>query len=356
MNKYAESGVDTSLGDLCSEIAYSVAKKTFKNRENKIGSAFSLDGGFSGAIDFGDFYITQNDDGIGTKTLIAEIIGKYDTLGHDLVAMVVDDGICLGAEMISISNTLDLTKEDPVLVKYLMSGLEKAAHLAGIIVPGGEIAILADELKSFTWNATALGIVKKNRLILNQDIKKNDQIIGIYSNGLRSNGFSLIRKIITDNYGLAGYHNQFDEKRTWGEVLLTPSLIYCKKILPLIGAFAGKPQVKIKSIIHVTGGGIPNNIKRPLKKLQLGANLNNLPTPHAEMLKIQELGQVDDYEAYQTWNMGIGMMLITNETEQTLQILKEQGLKAQIIGEITANPQIQLKSQGFFSTQDTLTY
>ena len=107
MATYKDSGVDIELGDECSRVAYNTAKSTFSAREGMIGQPVIIEGGFSGAMDFGDFYLVQNDDGVGTKMIVATQVGKYDTMGYDLVAMVADDAICVGAETVSISNTID---------------------------------------------------------------------------------------------------------------------------------------------------------------------------------------------------------------------------------------------------------
>ena len=198
MATYKDSGVDIDLGDKCSALAYQAAKNTFPGRKGMIGEPLIDEGGFSGALDMGDYYLVQNDDGVGTKIRIAEKIDKYDTLGYDLIAMVADDAACIGAETMSITNTLDVDKLDEQKVAGLMKGLEKAALEHKIVVPGGEIAELGNSVNGYIWNSTAIGIVEKNKLITGQNIQEGDKIIGLRSAGLRSNGFSLIRYILKE--------------------------------------------------------------------------------------------------------------------------------------------------------------
>lgn len=327
MATYKESGVDIELGDKCSGLAYAAAKRTFAGRKGMIGEPVIDEGGFSGALDMGDYYLVQNDDGIGTKMLIAEKLGKYETMGYDLVAMVADDAACIGAETISITNTLDVDKVVEKKVAALMSGLEKAALEHKIVVPGGEIAELGEMVNGYIWNATAVGIVEKNKLITGENIKIGDKIIGLRSDGFRSNGFSLVRHILKEKIG-ENWHEE------WGAALLTPSKIYTSAIMDMHGRYKEPAKVELKAVAHITGGGIPGNLKRVLKKSGLGATLT-LPEPHDSMLKLMELGNVSREEAYRTWNMGIGMILISNDTEKIIEICKNHNIQAEIIGEVT---------------------
>ncbi|NIA01921.1 MAG: phosphoribosylformylglycinamidine cyclo-ligase, partial [Nitrospirae bacterium] len=185
MATYEEAGVNIDIGGKCSTIAYSAAKKTFAGRKGMIGEPLVDEGGFSGALDMGDYYLVQNDDGVGTKIKVAEMIGKYDTMAYDLIAMVADDAVCVGAETISITNTLDVNKIDETKVSGLMAGLEKAALEHKIVIPGGEIAELGDALNGYVWNATAVGIVEKGKMITGENISAGDKIIGLRSAGFR---------------------------------------------------------------------------------------------------------------------------------------------------------------------------
>lgn len=344
MATYKDSGVDVELGDACSKMAYEAAKATFPGRDGMIGEPVKDDGGFTGMLDMGDFYLIQNDDGVGTKIAVAEAMGKFDTLGYDLIAMVADDGICVGAEIISVTNTLDAPKLNEKMVEGLMGGLKEAALEQKIVVPGGELAELGDALNGAVWNATAVGVVEKNKVITGSDIEAGDLIITLRSDGIRSNGLSLARMILKQEYGDDWVNEEYNSGKTWGEIILTPSRIYHRALLNIMGGHKEERKVNIKGLVHNTGGGIKGNLPRLLKKKGLGANLENLPEPHEFMKKLQKIGDVSNEEAYKTWNMGIGMMLVINKNdeEEVLKQLHNQALKAQVAGEITDSGEIEI--------------
>ncbi|MBI2464459.1 phosphoribosylformylglycinamidine cyclo-ligase [Candidatus Peregrinibacteria bacterium] len=319
---YKEAGVDVSLGDRCSKIAYGYAKQTFSSRKGMIGEPVNIEGGFSGVLDMGDFYLVQNSDGVGSKIEIARLVGKYDTLGYDLLAMVADDAVCLGAEVISMVNTIDTEKVDPRITEELMKGLTKACREQNIVIAGGEIAEMPDHIKGMTWNASAVGIVEKSKLITGKNIVKGDIIVGLQSRGFRSNGFTLVRHILKGD-------------KKMGQVCLTPSVVYHRCVLDMVGAYKKKRIVNIHGIAHITGGGIYNNTGRILSKGRK-AIFNNLPDPRPIMKTLMEMGNVSETEAYKTWNMGVGMVLICEEKEvsKIQKIADNHGIKSQKIGYI----------------------
>jgi phosphoribosylformylglycinamidine cyclo-ligase len=342
MTTYKDSGVDIEMGDECSRIAYEAATATFASRQGMIGQPMKDLGGFSGALDMGDYYLVQNDDGVGTKIAIAEKINKFDTLGYDLIAMVADDAACMGAETISVTNTLDVNKVDAEKIQQLMTGLKKAASEQKIVVPGGEIAELGDRLNGYIWNATAVGVLAKDKMISGKDIKPGDKIIGLRSAGIRSNGFSLVRHILKSSLGENWYNQPFDDTVSWGEKTLTPSVIYSNTILQLHGRYGEPKQADLKAVVHVTGGGIAGNLNRIIKKTEFGAKLKNLPQPPEVFKKLIELGNVAKDEAYKTWNMGVGMLIVSNEFDKIAKVCEENGITSEIIGEITEEPGIQM--------------
>jgi len=343
MATYKESGVDVELGDQCSKAAYAAAKGTFVGRKGMIGQPVADEGGFAGLLDMGDFYLVQNDDGVGTKIEVAEKMKKYDTLGYDLVAMVADDAVCLGAEVISITNTLDSSGLNAEMVKGLMFGLQKACLEQKIVVPGGELAELGGALNGNVWNATAVGVVAKDKVIDGSGIQVGDAIIGLKSDGIRSNGLSLARMILTNIFGENWVEEKYDSSHTWGELILTPAKIYHSAVLNIIGRYGENKDHPIKGIVHNTGGGIRGNLPRLLKKHGLGAKLDSLIQPHGFMLKLMELGQVNIEEAYKTWNMGIGMIMVTGpeESEGVVEALSKEGVEAQVIGFVAGGEEIQ---------------
>ncbi|MBT5237498.1 phosphoribosylformylglycinamidine cyclo-ligase [Candidatus Peregrinibacteria bacterium] len=341
MTSYKDSGVDITAGNEASRIAYTHAKSTFDSRSGKIGAPVTDDGGFAGMLDMGDFYLVQNDDGTGSKMELAVLMNNYDTIGYDLLAMVVDDAICTGAEVISISNTLDVGIVDTSVIDSLLAGLAKACIEQKIVIPGGEIAEVPGAVHSPVWNATSVGVVTKDKVITGADIKEGDTIIALKSGVARSNGFSLIRRILLDTQG-RNWQNVVWRGQTWGEVMLTPSIIYHGALLKLLGRHGEQRLVNIKGLAHITGGGIAENLKRTLKTSGTGATLTSLFEPHDALKDLIVLGNVPIKEAYNTWNMGNGMLVIVDASDAhtTIAELKKSGIEAQVAGSVTAGPDV----------------
>lgn len=352
MATYKQSGVDISAGDACSVLAYGAAKGTFAARKGMFGKPVLSEGGFSGALDFGSFYLIQNCDGVGSKIAVADAMKKYDSLGYDLLAMVCDDAVCVGAETVSITNTVDTNKVSAKVIGPMMKGLQKACNEQKIVIPGGEIAELPDLMKGNSWNAAAVGIVEKKRFMTGKSVRPGDTILGVRSRGFRSNGFSLVRYVLKKKFGAGWHKKKYSGSKCWGEIVLVPSLLYSNALLDVIGRYGKKPKAKVKALAHVTGGGIPGNLKRVLGRY--GADLDNLMKPHKVMLELQKLGNVADKEAYNVWNMGVGMLVISNEGEKVEKILKKYGMKVQVVGKVSKKPGIRLVSRGAMDEKETL--
>lgn len=356
MSTYAKAGVNIELGDQSSRIAYKSAKATFASRKGMIGEPLIQDGGFAGVLDMGNFYLVMGDDGVGTKMDTAIQTNLFKSLGEDLLAMVVDDAICIGAETVSITNTIDVNTVNPQQIEKMMYGLKNACIKQKITIAGGEIAELGESVKDMVWNATAMGIVEKDKMITGQKITIGDQIISLRSNLFRSNGFTLIRYILKNQFGENWHLEKYDEQKTWGEIVMEPSKIYHNAVLELTGRYQAERKIDVHGIAHITGGGIAGNLNRILKINQLGANLNNLWKPKDAMLKLQKFGNVKDKEAYKTWNMGNGMMLIVSpkDSEKSLAILTKNGVEAKICGEVIEEPKIKIGNLGYFGDEDVL--
>ena len=342
---YKKSGVDIEAGDNASRIAYEYAKSTFFARKGKIGEPVIAEGSYAGLLDMGNFYLVQCDDGVGTKIEIAEKIGKFDTLGYDLLAMVADDAICLGAETISISNTIDTNKVDAKIVGELMKGLSKACIEQKVIIPGGEIAELGKCMNGNIWNATAIGVLEKDKVITGEDIKPGDKIISLREKGFRSNGFSLVRYILEENIGKDVYSQKSPFGKSWGEILLEPSTIYSAELLNILGRFGESRKENVKGISHITGGGIAGNFKRILRNKSLGASFFDIFEPAEMVNEIQKIGNVSEAEAYKTWNMGNGMMLVVAPDDAD-KVLENLNIEAKIVGEITDSGRIVIQTKG----------
>jgi phosphoribosylformylglycinamidine cyclo-ligase len=352
--KQKESGINIKLGDSCSKIAFDWAKKTFANRNEKFGSCDTkLDGAFSNIIYFDKLRLGIASDGIGTKIELAERTQIYNTLGYDLIAMVADDLAANGFEPTNLSNILDVDFLDEKIVDELMKGLHDAAKMAKIAVTGGEIAELGKRIGGygenmhFNWCSTAIGYLpeKLEKPINGSEMETGDVIISLKSRGFRSNGYSLIRKIMEENFGSEWHQEKYDETQTWGEVLLCPCLIFAPLIHELV-----RKDFHVTGIAHITGGGIAENFARVLKVKKLGAKLHNIYEPLPFMLKVQESGNVPEEKAYQIWNMGNAMLLTvkSSEADAVLESIKLQGFEAKIAGKITEKTMIELQTKGLF--------
>lgn len=344
MTTYKDSGVDTQAGGQASRKAYDHARATFSSRAGKMGTPVEDTGGFAGLIDMGGFYLVQNDDGTGSKMELAHAMRKYDTLGRDLLAMVVDDAICTGAEVISVSNTLDVPSIDTEMVDQLMGGLSHACSQQHIIIPGGEIAEVPGAVNSPVWNATSVGIIEKGQELKPETVAEGDIVLSLQSGVARSNGFSLIRKILCDAHGESWHEIKWRDGTSWGEILLTPSVIYHGALLTLLGRFGEQRKVPVKSLTHITGGGIPENLARTLKKTGLGASLTDIFHPHDAIKDLIALGNVETAEAYRTWNMGNGMLAIVDpaDAKRALESLLSQNIHAKQAGVVTKKGGIEI--------------
>lgn len=346
MTSYKDSGVDIDAGNAASKAAYTHAIKTFASRKGMIGAPLEDAGGFAGLLDMGDYYLVQNDDGTGSKMDLAFAMQKYDTIGYDLLAMVADDAICMGAEVISVSNTMDVSKVDPTMVDAILSGLSKACQEQKIVIPGGEIAEVPGAVNSPVWNATAIGIVAKDRVLNPETISEGDNILALRSGVVRSNGFSLVRKILSDNFGKDWHKESWKDGKTWGDIMLTPSIIYHSAMLKILGRYGEDRAIEIKGVTHITGGGIAENLRRTLKKSGYGAQLTDLWEPNNAIKDLIEIGSVEMEEAYRTWNMGNGMLVILakEDSDRAIEMLGKEDIEAKICGTITKDPKILLNT------------
>ena len=350
---YSAAGVDVERGELCSRIAYEASQKTFSGRVLEQVAPEKLEGGFAGPLRLktkleGDSLV-KNSDGVGSKALVAQRLGKYDTLGYDLIAMLADDTAATGALPVAGTNTLDVSKADPELVTELMKGLVGACKVASVAMVGGEIAELPDQVKGyanpFVWNGDLLGFLGKGRMIDGECIKPGQAVMGIRGNGIRSNGLTLAREICSSAFGSDWHEQTFDRDSSWGEVLLRPSRIFAPIIVALTGGLRDKPGADIRGVVHVTGGGLAN-LKRVLPE-GTGAVLNDLFSPQEEFVRLQELGPVNEEEAYRTWNMGQPILIVTTEPEEAGGLLDKFDVNYRVVGRITDREGIVCQGKGF---------
>ena len=351
---YKEAGVDTVLGNEASEIFDNACKATYKNREGKIGEVIRMGDEFSGlrCMSLGGLAGVRqgaNTDGIGTAVEIAQRIKKHDTMGYNLVAMCAEDASRDGGEPVWMTNLLDVNslKGHLEYVRQLATGLVNAANEAGIAVINGEIAELGELVGGYgsfhyNWSASLNWVAVENKLIDGKSIKPGHSLVGLVENGFRSNGFTLIRRIMQKNYGDEWHEAQPE----LAEQIIERPTIYSGLIAEMQGKWNEPPKVAITGIVHVTGGGVPEKLGRLLQRTGYGAVVDNPFEPCGAMKTLQELGNVADREAYKTWNMGQGMIIVTPEPESVMEYALKKGILAQEMGIIQEEPKINIVSKG----------
>ena len=369
---YEDAGVNIELGDDVSKILYNAAKETWINRKGKLGELIVPFDDFSGvrAIDVSNFpsgtLMNIGFDGVGTKMELAERINDHSTIAFDLFAMVCDDAVVRGAEPVLIGSILDvnsLGKDGETYieqVKQLAKGYIEAAKAANVAIVNGEVAEIGNRVGGFgpfnyNWGAAVVWFTNKDKLFTGREIKVGDSVVAFKENGFRSNGLSLVRKVFQKIYG-DDWHKKELDGISFGKLALTPSKIYSKTIIDAHGGMDNEKRAEIHGVAHITGGGIPGKLSRILKVSSLGAELDDLFEPPKVMLHCQDIGNINDREAYSTWNMGNGMLVITPEPERIIQIARENGVEAKIAGRITIDKQIKIKNKGNYRDEEILIF
>jgi phosphoribosylformylglycinamidine cyclo-ligase len=326
---YKQAGVDVEKQNTFVEEIKPIIKSTFG--PEVMGGI----GGFSGLFRFNkgnykDPILVSSTDGVGTKLKIAFMADRHDTVGIDLVAMVVNDIIVGGAQPLFLLDYFATGKLNLERDKQIISGIANGCMDAGCALIGGETAEMPGLYKEDEYDLAAfgVGVVEADKHINGSLITRNDILIGIDSSGLHSNGFSLARKVLLEKSGLKIDSYVPELGKVLADELLTPTKIYVKNVLNLFRDF------EIKGIVHVTGGGFIDNIPRILPERSSAIIEKALWEIPPVFRLIQELGGIEEQEMFRTFNMGIGMILFVglNEADDVLVRLKGLKLDARIIG------------------------
>ena len=328
---YKDAGVNIDKGN---ELVQRL-KKTINNG-NKNGVIGEL-GGFGGLFDLSSLNYQQpvlvsGTDGVGTKIRIAIKNNTHDTIGIDLVAMCVNDVIVQGARPLFFLDYFACSELDINVAETVISGIDKGCALAGCSLIGGETAEMPGMYKKHDYDLAGfcVGVVEKNQIITGENVVAGDVLVALASSGCHSNGYSLIRKIIKETN--SDLDQNLGNKKIL-EHLLTPTRIYVKKILDLINI------MPIKSISHITGGGLIDNLPRTIPDdLSVIINTNTWNIPEIFNWLSQQ-GRIDSNEMFKTFNCGVGLILIVekNDAEETIKHLNDYGEAAWIIGEVIEN-------------------
>ena len=326
---YKDAGVDIDQGNLFVQKIKPIIKSTFRKE------VMSPIGGFGGLfhLDMGklsDPVLVSSTDGVGTKLKIAQMMDKHDTVGIDLVAMSVNDVVVQGAEPLFFLDYISTGILNVERNVKIIEGIVKGCQEAGCALIGGETAEMPDFYKDEEYDLAGfcVGVVEADKIVDGSEIRVGDRIIGIASNGMHSNGFSLARKVLFEK-GKMNAHDKIDDLgHSIGMELLRPTKIYVKSVLNLIKNF------NIKGIIHITGGGFIDNVPRILPSQCRAVILKNSWDIPPVFTIMKNMGNIDDPEMYRVFNMGIGMMVVASEkvAAEVIERLDKFGEKAYAIG------------------------
>jgi phosphoribosylformylglycinamidine cyclo-ligase len=269
--------------------------------------------------------IALSTDGVGTKLLVAERLGRYDTVGIDCVAMNVNDVVCVGAEPLAMLDYIAVERADEGVLRQLGEGLRQGAEQAGIEIPGGELAQLGELVRGFDLAGACVGVVELDRLVTGAAIEPGDAVIGLPSSGLHSNGYTLARRALE---GVSLDDGRLG--RPLGEVLLEPTVIYVRPVLELL-----RSAVKVRGLAHITSGGLGNLLRL---SDAVGYEIDDSLLVPPVFGLIQELGGISDDEMHDVFNMGCGFCCVVAaaDLQDGLAILKQSYPLAKPIGRATA--------------------
>jgi phosphoribosylformylglycinamidine cyclo-ligase len=328
---YASAGVDIDAGEQAVDALRPYAEKT--GRPEVMGGI----GGFAGlfalkASRYTEPVLASSTDGVGTKVAIAQALDKHDTIGLDLVAMVVDDLVVCGAEPLFMQDYIAVGKLVPEQVAAIVKGIADGCQQAGCALLGGETAEhpgLMDEA-SYDLSGTGVGIVEADAMLRPDRIRPGDVLLGLGSSGLHSNGYSLARHVLLDiaRLPLEGHVEEFGH--TLGEELLTPTRIYARDCLALIA------ETGVRMFAHVTGGGLARNLARVLPDGVDAIVERGTWTPAPVFKMIATRGRVERAEMEKTFNMGVGMVAVlpADDVDRALAVLTARHVPAWVLGEV----------------------
>jgi phosphoribosylformylglycinamidine cyclo-ligase len=329
---YEQAGVSIGAGEEAVQRIKDKVRSTFRPEVigdiGGFGALFAFD-----AKKYRQPVLVSSTDGVGTKALVAQATGRFRTIGLDLVAMCVDDLVCQGAEPLFFLDYIAVGKLDPDHIEQLVEGIADGCRQAGCALIGGEMAEHpgAMEPGQFDLVGFAVGVVERDRMLTGAHVGPGDALIGLPSPGLRSNGYSLARRVLLDQAGLSLDAPAYEgAHHTLADELLEPSVIYAPAVAALLAA------VDVRAIAHVTGGGLAGNLVRVLPGgVDAVVERRTWETPRV-FAEIQRLGQIDDAEMAKVFNLGIGMVAVVaaGDVFRALDTLRTAGVRAVEIGTV----------------------
>jgi phosphoribosylformylglycinamidine cyclo-ligase len=329
-HSYRSAGVDIEAGEEAVRLIKKDVESTYI--PGVVGSLGGFAGLFELPKDLVDPVLVTGTDGVGTKLLLAQEMGRLDTVGIDLVAMSVNDVLTVGARPLLFLDYVAVGRLVPGEMAQLVAGVAEGCRQAGCALVGGEMAEMPGlyDPGEFDMAGFCVGLGERGKLIDGSAVEEGDVVVGLASSGFHSNGFSLIRRVLEVNgCRLSDSFPHFYE--TIADTLLTPTRIYVRSVLGLL-----KQGVPVKAMAHITGGGMAGNLSRVIPAgLSAGLNFGNWTVPPM-FRAVQDLGGISDDEMFRTFNMGIGYVLVVPEgaEERALSLLRESGEEAVHLGEI----------------------
>jgi phosphoribosylformylglycinamidine cyclo-ligase len=327
---YASAGVDIEAGDRAVELfkplAARASRPEVRGGLGGFAGLFALRGGYREPL------LAASTDGVGTKLAIAQAMDKHDTVGIDLVAMVVDDLVVCGAEPLFLQDYIAVGRTVPERVQAIVGGIAEGCVQAGCALLGGETAEHPGlmEPDHYDLSACGVGVVEADDVLGPDRVRPGDVIIGMGSSGLHSNGYSLARKVLLDidRMNLAGHVEEFG--RTLGEELLEPTRIYAKDCLALAA------ETQVRTFCHVTGGGLAGNLERVVPAGLIAELDRGTWTPAPVFGLIAQRGRIERVEMEKTFNMGVGMVAVVapEDTDRALAILTARHLSCWVLGTV----------------------
>jgi phosphoribosylformylglycinamidine cyclo-ligase len=326
---YKQAGVDTAEAD--AGLNQIIARVQATWPRTGLGRVVMPIGYFANVVEIDGVGIALCTDGVGSKTVVAEMMKKFDTIGIDCVAMNVNDMICVGAKPVSMVDYIAVERTDAAMLDAIGAGLCRGAEMAGISISGGETAQLKDVVKGFDLVGMAVGRVDLDKVIDGRQVKEGDVVIGVRSNGIHSNGLSLARKTLFEQHRYS-IDYKFDELDvSIGEELLRPTSIYVREALEILGQVDG-----VKALINVTGDGLLNLTR---VAASVGFVIDRLIEPHPIFGLIQRHGEIEDSEMFEIFNMGTGFCYVVEQrdADRIISMLAKHNRTAQRIGYAVAD-------------------
>lgn len=339
-NTYSAAGVNLRAADEAVDRIGPIVRRTYGPR------VLAAHGGFAGLfrLDYDERLFARNyrdpvlvacTDGVGSKVLIAAKAERYDTIGFDLVAMNVNDMLCCGAEPLFFLDYVAVHTLDPKVIEALVDSIARACEEAGCALLGGETAELPDMYRKghFELAGFAVGVVERRRMIQPKYVRPGDDLIGLPSSGLHSNGYALARKLLLEDAGLELSARVPALGEPLVDALLRPTRIYVKPVLDVLRRYRGRPRVT--GMAHITGSGLPGNVPRMLPA-DCDALIRRGSWPIPPIYGLLERHGVEEQELYDVFNMGIGFVLAVrpNSTAAIVQAFKRGGQEAIVIGRV----------------------